>query len=79
MGFSSNIFLSTYVLNTVTLSGTTFGRLEITFNFEKEDVIDFTKFSDLTMCRASEAESNALVTYLIVLSFIRNGESNKHD
>ena len=31
--------------------------LDITFNFDKQDVIDFTKFSKMTMCRASEANS----------------------
>ena len=31
--------------------------LGVTFNFDKQDVIDFTKFSKMTMCRASEANS----------------------
>ena len=30
-------------------------KLDVTFNFDKQDVIDFTKFSKMTMCRASEA------------------------
>ena len=30
-------------------------KLGVTFNFDKQDVIDFTKFSKMTMCRASEA------------------------
>ena len=29
----------------------------VTFNFDKQDVIDFTKLSNWTMCRASEADS----------------------
>ena len=29
----------------------------VTFNFDKQDVIDLTKFSKMTMCRASEANS----------------------
>ena len=32
-------------------------KLGITFNFDKQDVIDFTRFSKMTMCRASEANS----------------------
>ena len=32
-------------------------KLDRTFNFNKQDVIDFTKFSKMTMCRASEANS----------------------
>ena len=32
-------------------------KLGVTFNFDKQDVIDFTKFSIVTMCRASEANS----------------------
>ena len=32
-------------------------KLGVTFNFGKQDVIDFTKFSKMTMCRASEANS----------------------
>ena len=31
--------------------------LSVTFNFDKQDVIDFTKYSKVTMCRASEANS----------------------
>ena len=31
--------------------------LGVTFNFDKQDIIDFTKFSKMTMCRASEANS----------------------
>ena len=31
--------------------------LGVTFNFDKQDVIDFTKFSKMTMCRASKANS----------------------
>ena len=32
-------------------------KLGVTFNVNKQDVIDFTKFSKMTMCRASEANS----------------------
>ena len=32
-------------------------KLGVTFNFDKQDVIDFMKFSKMTMCRASEANS----------------------
>jgi hypothetical protein len=32
-------------------------KLGVTFNFDKQDVIDFTRFSKLKMCRASEANS----------------------
>ena len=32
-------------------------KLDVTFNFDKQDIIDFTKFSKMTMCRASEAHS----------------------
>ena len=29
-------------------------KLGVTFNFNKQDIIDFVKFSKMTMCRASE-------------------------
>ena len=32
-------------------------KLGVTFNFDEQDVIDFTKFSKMTICRASEANS----------------------
>ena len=32
-------------------------KLGVTFNFNKQDFIDFTKFSKMTMFRASEANS----------------------
>ena len=32
-------------------------KLGVTFNFDKQDVIDCTKFSKMIMCRASEANS----------------------
>ena len=32
-------------------------KTRLTFNFDKQDLIDFTKFSKVTMCRASEANS----------------------
>ena len=48
-----------YVLDAVGSSGISKGKqkLGVTFNFDKQDVIDFTKFSKMTMCRASEANS----------------------
>ena len=43
----------------VTLSGILKVKLKlgVTFNFNKQDFIDLTKFSKITMCRASEANS----------------------
>jgi hypothetical protein len=32
-------------------------KIGVTFNFDKQDIIDFMKFSKMTMCRASEANS----------------------
>ena len=32
-------------------------KLGVTFNFDKQNIIDFAKFSKMTMCRASEANS----------------------
>ena len=32
-------------------------KLDLTFNLDKQNVIDFRKFSKMTMCRASEANS----------------------
>ena len=32
-------------------------KLDVTFNFDKQDVIDFTKFLKMTMSRASKANS----------------------
>ena len=50
---------SLYILDVVTLSGIVFGKqkVDITFNFNKEGVIDFTKISKMTMCWASEVNS----------------------
>ena len=47
------------ILDAVGLSGILKGKqnLGVTFNFDKQDVIDFTKFSKMKMCRASEANS----------------------
>ena len=47
-----------YVLDAVGLSGILKGKqkLGVTFNFDKQDVIDYTKFSKMTRCRASEAK-----------------------
>ena len=49
----------TYVLDVVTLSGILKAKqkLGVTFNFDKQDVIDLMKISKMTMCRASEANS----------------------
>ena len=48
-----------YVLDAVGSSGILKAKqkLGVTFNFDKQDVIDFTKFSKMTMCRASETNS----------------------
>ena len=48
-----------YTLDAVGSSGISKGKqkLGVTFNFDKQDIIDFTKFSKMTMCRASEANS----------------------
>ena len=35
-------------------------KLGVTFNFDKQDIIDLTKMSKMTMCRASEANSEKL-------------------
>ena len=50
---------SLYLLDAVTSSRITFvkQKLDRAFNFIKHYVIDFTKFSNRTMCRASEAKS----------------------
>ena len=49
----------TYLIDAVGASGISKGKqkLGVTFNFDKQDVIDFTKFSKMTMCSASEANS----------------------
>ena len=46
-----------YIIVTVTLSGIAFEKkkLGVTLKYDKQDVIDFTKISKLTMCKASEA------------------------
>ena len=48
-----------YNLDAVTSSGILKAKqkLGVTFNFDKQAVIDLTKFSKMTMCRASEANS----------------------
>ena len=48
-----------FLLDEVGLSGIPKGKqkLGVTFNFDKHDVIVFMKFSKMTMCRASEANS----------------------
>ena len=48
-----------YLLVAVGSSGILKGKqkLGVTFNLDKQDVIDFTKFSEMTMCRASVAIS----------------------
>jgi hypothetical protein len=48
-----------YVLVAVGSSGILKGKqkLFVNFNFDKQDFIDFTKFSKMTRCRASEANS----------------------
>ena len=53
------MFVYTYILVAVTLSGILKAKqkLGVTFNSDKQDIIDFKKFSKLKMCRASEANS----------------------
>ena len=50
---------NTYLVDAVGLSGILKAKqkLAVTFNFDKQDVIDFMKFSKMTMCRASETNS----------------------
>ena len=47
-------YLPTYLLVAVGSSRILFGKqkLGVTFNSDKQDVIDFTKISKMTMCRA---------------------------
>ena len=47
------------IIDAVTSSGILKAKqkLGVTFNFDKQDVIDLTKFSKMTMCWASEAKS----------------------
>ena len=55
---SSNLVLSfIYTVVAVTLSGILKAKqkLGVTFNFDKLGGIDFTNFSKLNMCRASDA------------------------
>ena len=50
------------------LSGIVFvkQKLDVTFNSDNQDAIEFTKFLKLTICRASEAESYVkVVLYLL--------------
>ena len=49
----------TYIVDVVTSSGILKAKqkLGVTFNFDKQDVFDLKKFSKMTMCRASEANS----------------------
>ena len=53
------IIVKYYILVGVRSSGSLIAKqkLGVAFNFDKQDVIDFTKFSKMTMCRASEANS----------------------
>ena len=59
VGQKLQIRLSHYLLDAVGSSEILKGKqnLGVTFNFDKQDFIDFTKFSKMTMCRASEANS----------------------
>ena len=52
-------FLCTYILDAVTSSGILKAKqkLGVTFNFNKQDVIDLTKISKISMCKALEANS----------------------
>ena len=55
----SRVKICTYPIDAVGLSAILKGKqnLGVTFNFDKQDFIDFTKISKMTMCRASEANS----------------------
>ena len=55
----NHLDISSICLDAVGSSGISKGKqkLGVTFNFDKQDIIDFTKFSKMTMCRASEANS----------------------
>ena len=61
---SSNLGKATYlmmsVLDAITLSGLVLGKqkLDRSSNFNKQDEVEITKFSDQTKCRASEARKN---------------------
>ena len=48
-----------YILDAVTSSGILKAKqkLGVTFILDKQDIIDFMKFSKMTMCRTSEANS----------------------
>ena len=50
---------SRYIVDVATSSGILKAKqiLGVTFNFDKQDVNDLTKISKMTMCRASEANS----------------------
>jgi hypothetical protein len=53
------MYIVQYILDAVGSSGILKGKqkLGVSFNFDMQDVIDFMKFSKMTMCRASEANS----------------------
>ena len=53
------IAIMQYILDAVRLLGILKAKqkLGLTFNFDKQNVIDFTKLSQMTMCRASKANS----------------------
>ena len=53
------VCVGVYILDAVTSSGILKAKqkLGVNFNFDKQDVIDLTKFSKMTMCMASEANS----------------------
>ena len=55
----SNLYYCHLLVGAVTSSGILKAKQEIpvTFNFDKQDVIDLMKFSKMKMCRASEANS----------------------
>ena len=57
--WTSVVHTRIYLVDAVTSSGILKAKqkLGVTFNFDKQDVIDLTKMSKMTMCRASEANS----------------------
>ena len=55
----SNLYYCHRLLGAIMSSGILKAKqkMGVTFNFDKQDVSDLTKFSKMTMCRASEANS----------------------
>ena len=70
-----------YFLVAVTLLGITFGKqkLGVILKYNKQDVIDFTKISKMTMCRASEAwKIDSVKNQVPNINIIHWKSSSKH-